>query len=95
MPSSGIEAILSVYRWAAEWKVWVRFPAVQEFNLLHSVQTDTGAHPAFYPMGTGDSFSPGAKWQGRYADHSPRSSAKVKNGGAVPPVPHMSEWFST
>jgi hypothetical protein len=35
-------------------------PAVQDFSLLHSVQTGSGAHPASYPMGTGGSF-PGGK----------------------------------
>jgi hypothetical protein len=38
----------------------VRFPAVKDFSLLHSIQTDSGAHPASYPMGTGGSF-PGGK----------------------------------
>jgi hypothetical protein len=37
----------------------VRFAAVQDFSLLHSVQTDSGAHPASYPMGTGGSFPEG------------------------------------
>jgi hypothetical protein len=27
-----------------------------DFSLLHSVQTNSGAHPASYPMGTGGSF---------------------------------------
>jgi hypothetical protein len=27
-------------------------------------------------------------------DHSPLSSAKIKNGGAIPPIPHMSSWQS-
>jgi hypothetical protein len=36
----------------------------QEFSLLHSVQTvGSGARPASYPMGTGDSF-PGDKATG-------------------------------
>jgi hypothetical protein len=35
----------------------VRFPiGVRDFSLLHSVQTGSGAHPAFYPMGTWGSF---------------------------------------
>jgi hypothetical protein len=29
------------------------------FSLLHSVQTESGAHPAFYPIGTGGSFTGG------------------------------------
>jgi hypothetical protein len=31
-------------------------PLVQDLSLLHSVQTGSGAHPAFYPMGTGSSL---------------------------------------
>jgi hypothetical protein len=37
---------------------------------------------------------PGVKWQGREADHSPPSNAEVKNGGAIPPLPHMPSWHS-
>jgi hypothetical protein len=37
-------------------------------------------------------LSPGVKRQGSVADHSPPSSAEVKNGGAIPPLPHMSSW---
>jgi hypothetical protein len=29
----------------------------QDFSLLHTVQTGSGAHPASYPMGTGGVFS--------------------------------------
>jgi hypothetical protein len=32
----------------------------QEFSLLHVVLTGSGAHPASYPISTGDSF-PGGK----------------------------------
>jgi hypothetical protein len=32
---------------------------------------------------------PGVKWQGYEADHSVPSSAEVKNGGAMTPLPHM------
>jgi hypothetical protein len=34
------------------------------------------------------------KWLGHEADHSPPTSAKVKNGGAILPFPHMSSWHS-
>jgi hypothetical protein len=37
---------------------------------------------------------PGVKRQGREADHLPPSSAEVKNGGAVPPLPHMPSWYN-
>jgi hypothetical protein len=30
---------------------------------------------------------PGLKMQGHEADHSPPSSTKIKNGGAIPPLP--------
>jgi hypothetical protein len=51
---------------------------MQEFSLLHSAQTGSGAHPASYPMDTGDSF-PGSKPPGRDAHHSPPTSVEVKN----------------
>jgi hypothetical protein len=59
------------------------------FSPLHSVQTGSGAHPVFYPMGTGGSF-PGVNRPGRETDHS--SNAEVKNGGAIPPHPHPASW---
>jgi hypothetical protein len=62
----------------------VQYPAgARDFSLVHSVETGSGAHPA-YPMGTKASF-PGGK-----ADHSPPSSAEVETGGAISPLPHMS-----
>jgi hypothetical protein len=73
----------------------VLFSAVQDFSLLHSVETKYGAHPASYPMGTGGSFHGGVKRQGREDDHSPPSGAEVKNGGAIPPLPNMPLWHTT
>jgi hypothetical protein len=35
-------------------------------------------------------LSPEVKRAGREAGHSPPTSAEVKNGGAIPPLPHMS-----
>jgi hypothetical protein len=50
--------------------IGVRFPAgATNFSLHHRVQTGSGAHPASYP---------GVKWPGREADHSPPSSADVR-----------------
>jgi hypothetical protein len=34
------------------------------------------------------------KQPGSEADHSPPSSSEVKNGGAIPPLPHMSSRHS-
>jgi hypothetical protein len=43
-------------------------------------------------MGTG-ALPPEAKQAGGEADHSPPSSAKIKNSGAVPPLCHTSSWW--
>jgi hypothetical protein len=51
------------------------------FSLLYSVQTGSGAHERLLSNGYWDSF-PGGK-----SDHSPPSSAEVKNGGAIPTFP--------
>jgi hypothetical protein len=50
-----------------------------DFSSSPCIQTGSGAHPASYPMGTGGSFPGGKARLGRDADHSPPSSAKVKN----------------
>jgi hypothetical protein len=44
----------------------------QNFSPLHIIQTDPGAHPP-------GAFSPGIKSPGHEADHSPATSAEVKN----------------
>jgi hypothetical protein len=41
-------------------------------------------------MGTG--LSPAVKRPGREAEHSPPFSDEVRNGGAIPPLPHTSSW---
>jgi hypothetical protein len=72
----------------------VRFlPGARDFSALHKVLTGCGARTASYPMGTGTAIL-GGKAQGREADHSPPSSAEVKNCGAIPPLPHVSSWHS-
>jgi hypothetical protein len=56
----------------------VRFPAgAGNFSLHHRLQNGSVAHPASYPLGTRRSFL-GGKRPGREADHSPPSSAEVK-----------------
>jgi hypothetical protein len=47
-----------------------------------------------HPVGAG-AASTGVKRQGREANHSPKSNVEVKNGGAIPPVPHKSSWRCT
>jgi hypothetical protein len=44
-------------------------------------------------MGTGALYL-GLKQPGREVDHSPPSSAEVKNGEAIPPFLSMSPWHS-
>jgi len=34
----------------------------EQENFLHHVQTSSGAHPASYPVGTGDSFARVKRW---------------------------------
>jgi hypothetical protein len=44
----------SVQRWATGRTAGVRFLAgARDFSLLHRIQTGSGAHPAFYQIGTG------------------------------------------
>jgi hypothetical protein len=54
-------------------------------SILRSVQTDSGAHPASCPVGTGDKAAGAWSWP------SP-SIAEVKRGGAIRPLPFMSWW---
>jgi hypothetical protein len=77
------------------WKDQVRFLAVKDFSLLHSIQTNSGVHSASDPMGTeGSPREGGIKLQGHVADHSHPSSAKAKKSGAITPLFHMSSWHS-
>jgi hypothetical protein len=71
----------------------VRFAAgARGFSLVHSVQTDSGSHPASCQMGTGGYFH-GVKRSGREADHSSTSSDEVKIGEAIIPLPHKFSWI--
>jgi hypothetical protein len=49
------------------------------FSSSPCVQTGSGAHQASYPMGTGGPFPGGKGRPRRDADHSPPSSAEIKN----------------
>jgi hypothetical protein len=57
---------------------WVRQRQENFFSIL-CVQTSSGAHSVSYPMGTEGPFLGGKVRPGHDADHSPPSSAKVKN----------------
>jgi hypothetical protein len=39
-------------------------------------------------MDTG-ALSQGVKRPGSEADHSPQANAEIKNGGTIPPLPHV------
>jgi hypothetical protein len=55
------------------------------FSLPHSIQTVS------YSKGTVALFLE-KKWSGLEVDHSPPSSAKVKNGGVIPSLPSTRSW---
>jgi hypothetical protein len=60
--------------------IGVRSPAwAKDFSSILCVQTGYGAHPASCTMDTGGPFPRGKERPGRDADHSPPSSAEVKN----------------
>jgi hypothetical protein len=50
----------------------------EDFSSSPCVQTDSKAHPASYPTGTGGPFPGGKARPGRDADHSPPSITEVK-----------------
>jgi hypothetical protein len=54
------------------------------------IQTGSGAHPASYPVGTGDSLL-GVKRLGHEADQSPPTGAEVKKKkcGSIHTLPHI------
>jgi hypothetical protein len=60
---------------------------------LYSGQTGVRVHPASYQWVSGAIF-PRVKGPGREADHSSLSSAEVKNGGAIPPLPNSTSSLS-
>jgi hypothetical protein len=58
--------------------------------LLHSVQSGSEAYPVSCRMGTIWRIFTEVKRPGRETGNSPSLSSKVKNGGAIPPLSHMS-----
>jgi hypothetical protein len=59
--------------------------------ILRNVQTDSGGHPGSYPIDR-RAISCGIKRPGRETDHSPPSSAEVKNGATISPLLNTSSW---
>jgi len=69
------------------WTTGVRFlSGAGNFFLRHRIQRGFGAHPDSYRTGTGGPY-PGVKRPGREADHSPPSSAEVKNAWSYTSTP--------
>jgi len=61
------------------WMIWNLYSGkVGDVSFLQNVQTGSGAHSADYSMAIGGCFL-GVKPPGREVDHSPISSAEVKN----------------
>jgi hypothetical protein len=64
----------------SDWTTGVRSPTeAEDFSSSLCIQNGSGAHPASCTMGTGGSFPRGKVQPGHDADHSPPSSAEVKN----------------
>jgi hypothetical protein len=76
-------------------RVGIRFlTGATDSPLIHNILIGFGpTQPPIQWVRVG-SFSEGVKPQEHIADHSPPSSAKVKNDEAVPPLPHSSSWYS-
>jgi hypothetical protein len=68
--------------------------SVHESFLLHSVQTSSVANPVSYSHWVPAALSLGVKRQECEVDCWPPPRAKVKNGGAITPLPHESPWYS-
>jgi hypothetical protein len=78
-----------VWRRATGWTARFRFPVGA--RLFSSPQSPNQAQSAPLQWAPGSPFL-AVKRPRREADHSPPSSAEVKNGGAIPPLPHLPSW---
>jgi hypothetical protein len=80
--------VISLFPGKCLWYTVVRRRG-QHFALLHRVQTGSGAHQPHIQWVPG-ALSTVIKRPGREHDHSPPSSAEVKNCGAIFSLPHTS-----
>jgi hypothetical protein len=69
---------------------WGSIPGKGNIFPFRSVQTGSGAHYVLCP----GAIFPGVERLGHEADNSHLSAAEVKNGGTVPPLPHMPSWHN-
>jgi hypothetical protein len=78
--------------WATTLRIgWLRFDSRHWHENFLSSKTSTTQPPIHCVQGA---LSSDIKRPGREADHSPPSSAEVKNGGAIPPLLRMPSWHS-
>jgi hypothetical protein len=56
---------------------WFDYQQGHVFSLRQNIQTSSGDHRAYCPVGTGASL-PGVKWPKREADHSPPTGAEIR-----------------
>jgi hypothetical protein len=75
------------------WMAGVRFPAWQDFT-LHSVHSPALGPTQYLVQWVPRALFPAVKRPRRESDHSLPASTEVKNGGAIPPLPHMYSWHS-
>jgi hypothetical protein len=73
----------SVWWRATDWTAGVRLH-VWDFSLIHSISTGSGSTQPLIQ------WVPRVKQPVREADHTPPSTAEIKNGGAIPPRPQTS-----
>jgi hypothetical protein len=75
------------------WKARVRFLAGQNFSLPTASRLALGSTQP--PI----QWVPGAiatevKGRVHVNEHSPQYGIEIKNGGTIPPLPHMHSWYS-
>jgi hypothetical protein len=63
----------------------------RDFSFFHIIKTGCGTHPAISTLDV-EASSPRVKLQEHEAGCLPPCNAKVKNDGAIPPLPHMPSW---
>jgi hypothetical protein len=71
-----------------------RFPVETKTFFLFSITSSPTLRPTQHSIQwVPKAVSPGVKRQEREADHSYLSSAEVKKGGAIAPLPRKSSWL--
>jgi hypothetical protein len=71
------------------WAAWVRFPAGAKFFSAPQRPDRLWGASILLSNGYRGEISPEVKRPGREADHLLPSTAEVKDGGAIPPFPHV------